>query len=174
MAVDNDKRRPDERDSDEINTLIDPSKSAEDSLREIEALSPRLSVSEELNSVSVQSGPSPTLVEKIFSFPDFPPRARAYCDVKRIVVHLRQTAEGTGIVNLTFTQDCQSVRSRLIDPPDWWFSIELRDAYNSYIRSIYIGQWDHGCGSILVELQGNFYWTPGAINPVANAASSKL
>src|SRR5713101_3152081 len=48
------------------------------------------------------------------------------------------------------------------------------DSGGAYIRTIYLGSWDHSCGKRLVELQENFSWVIGSINPIVFAATATL
>jgi len=132
----------------------------------------RLVVHQDAESTTVTTPKPATYAQKIFTGFNYP--RLVYCTLSDIEVILTQTGDGTGYGYLKFTQDCSSRRGDDIKGIDWEFRVDLTDSGGAYIRTIYLGSWDHSCGKRLVELQENFSWVIGSINPIVFAATATL
>lgn len=159
----------------EIDSIFPKTKSgAPDALiSELKKAAIALSITSSIESRSVDESAAPTYARKTFRFDEAFPRL-AYCDLTEVSVFLIQTAEGAGSAYLTLTQECQSRRSDVISGWDWHFHIDLRTQNDAFIRSVFLGTWNHVCGKKLVELKEDFTWVVGSINPVENAAKATL
>jgi hypothetical protein len=160
--------------SDEIDTMFEAEegKIAANAADQVKSISADIAIGGMLESSKSELSETAILPEKIFYFPAFP--RRVYCTVDNIRVRLLQTGEGRGIAYLTFTQTCGSRRSTVAKGADWSFTLNLYDVRNAFIRSIFLGTWDHRCGKHLVELRADFGWVVGSINPVINADHAVL
>jgi len=131
----------------------------------------RLSVHQEADSTTLKISPA-AYAQKTWSGFTFP--RYVYCVLSDIELQLTQTGDGAGYSYLKFTQDCNSRMGDDVDDPDWSFNVALYDNGGAFIRNIYLGEWEHKCGKQLVELQENFSWVIGSINPILFAQNVTL
>ena len=160
------KERPSRRSNDSGN------KSSDELASEVKKFAIRLSVSGEIRSRQSRVITIPTYVKKTFDF-DFFPRT-VYCNLTDIEVQLTQTGLGSGFGYLKFTQNCNSRWGDRVPYPDWDFTVSLRDSGGAFIRNIHLGSWGHHCGRQLIELQEDFTWVQGSINPIEFASDATL
>ncbi|WFT94580.1 hypothetical protein QA633_41085 [Bradyrhizobium barranii] len=132
----------------------------------------RLAVHQDAESTAVTSLKPATYAQKTFTGFNYP--RLVYCTLSDIEVILTQTGDGSGYGYIKYTQDCNSRRGDDVRGSDWDFRVDLKDSGGAYIRTINLGSWNHSCGKRLVELQENFTWVIGSINPITFAATATL
>ncbi|MBY5453895.1 hypothetical protein HFO91_30420 [Rhizobium leguminosarum] len=81
-----------------------------------------------------------------------------YCNLTAMILTVWQERDYEGRYKFTFNQDCNSRKGDRVKGSDWTFSCDFLSASKSFLASISLGGWTHGCGKRDVDLSGNWHY----------------